>query len=60
MPKHVVSYFESERGWDSSSWKREFDTKEQALKAVEDNNKHYDFNKPAPDYYCVASYVGEE
>jgi hypothetical protein len=53
----VVEYFESERGWGSDSWTREFDTQKEATEAV----AHCNQDNPTdhvPGYYIVATYAG--
>lgn len=56
MNKFRVEYVESERGWGQEYWHTDYDTKEEALSAVEDCNK--DLPNVAPNWYIKATYVG--
>lgn len=53
-----VEFIESERGFGQKRECEDYDSKEEALLAVDRCNS---FNKlgPAPDWYMVARYVGE-
>lgn len=61
MPKTIkyrVSYYESERGWGSDSWYKDYETQVIAENAVAETNSK-NVEKYAPDYYLTATYVGE-
>lgn len=55
--KHVVKYFESERGWGGETWYVGYDTEKEADRAVDECNRDLPAG-PAPDYYIVATYEG--
>lgn len=56
---HIVHYFESERGWGTDEWVREFDTYQEALDEVQSVNQDYAvFGDKTPDYYIIATYKG--
>ncbi len=55
---YIVEYRESERGWGGEIWFNRFDTEHEARVAVYECNDG--LPDSAPDYYIVASYVGED
>lgn len=57
--KHVVEYYESERGWGCDIWETPYDTKEEALRMVKECNDKFMGQQTTPDYYIKASYLGE-
>lgn len=55
--KHVVKYFESERGWGGEIWYVGYDTEQEADQAVDKCNRDLPEGY-VPDYYIVATYEG--
>jgi hypothetical protein len=51
--KHRITVIESERGWGRNEWTEDYDTPEEARRAIRSINSK---NKPgpAPDYYIQA------
>jgi hypothetical protein len=60
MAKHLVEFYESERGWGSETWVTEYDTYEQAQAVVYECNYKYMGKSVIPDYYIKATYKGEK
>lgn len=58
LPVFVVKYYESERGWGSSTWYTGFKSPEEAKSAVLKTNERNTESR-APDYYITATYMGE-
>lgn len=58
VEKHVVRYYESERGWGSDTWETAYDSYEEAMKWVNETNEKFMGKDFAPDYYIRATYVG--
>jgi len=50
---HRVHVFESERGWGSDRWHRDFDTEAEAQKFWDDLMKEYGGRSVAPDFYMI-------
>ena len=56
-----VFIIESEAGWGRKVDEvKRFDTKQEALKFVEDYNTKYNPPGPTPSWYMIAQYGGEE
>ena len=56
-----VFIIESEAGWGQKVDEvKRFDTKQEALKFVEDYNAKYNPPGPTPSWYMIAQYGGEE
>lgn len=51
--KYRVHVLESERGWGSETWTRDFDTREEAQKFWDDLEKEYGGRSVVPDFYMV-------
>lgn len=55
-----VYIIESERGWGQKIDEvKDFNTRQEARKFVEDYNRKYNPPGPTPDWYMLAQYVGE-
>jgi len=48
-----VHVYESERGWGSDEWHRDFDTRDEAQAFWDDLEKTYGNFDQAPDFYMV-------
>lgn len=51
--KYRVHVLESERGWGSETWSRDFDTEAEAQKFWDDLIKEYGGHNVAPDFYMM-------
>lgn len=56
--KYRVKFYESERGWGSDTWTRDYPNESEALKAVIECNQKYMGQCSTPDYYIKATYIG--
>lgn len=58
MIKYRVHYYESERGWGSDSWTRDFDTEYEAKAEYQECYNHFMNKSQTPDYYIRPTYIG--
>jgi len=56
--KYRVKFYESERGWGSDTWTRDYANESDALQAVIECNAKYMWQTQTPDYYIKATYIG--
>lgn len=56
--KYRVHYYESEVGWGSDSWNRDFDTEEEARKNFQDCWDKFMGKNSTPSYYIRPTYIG--